>query len=115
MYLTPDICERIYELLRVTKPYSGWRLPDADEVEFRVSKSKTSYGGCGERATGHLIELSAFLNADLTAAMQTMAHEMIHLRQHIIGVRYERDGNHGRTFDKAASKVCRENRWYRKF
>jgi len=115
MHLTPDICERAYELLRVTKPFSGWQLPEADEVEFRVGKSNKVYGGCGERSTGHLIELSATMNTDLTTALQTMAHEMIHLHQHMIGVRHERDGNHGRTFDAAAYKVCRENRWYRRF
>ena len=115
MEVTPELCVRAYELLRVMKPFSGWRLPEADEVEFRVTASKSGYGKCGIRNGVHMIEISQPYHQDLTTLLQTMAHEMIHVRQHKYHIWREKDGGHGRTFQRDARRVCHENRWYLKF
>jgi len=115
MHLTPEICERTYELLRVTPPFKKWRLPEADEVEFRVTASRTSYGKCGIRHGAHMIAIAQPYHQDLTTLLQTMAHEMIHLQQHRRNIWREKNGNHGPVFQRDARRVCYENRWYLKF
>jgi hypothetical protein len=102
--LTPEMLERAYDFLRTTPPFRGWSLPDADAVEFHVSRKDDCFGwfipvkiGVSERNVGHTATL-----------VRIMAHEMIHLYQHLI--KSDRDGvNHNANWRKLANQVCRHH------
>lgn len=66
-----------YELLRTTRPFLGWKLPDFGEIEFEVLRGAHQFGDCdGER-----IRISAGRHGQLATLLATVAHEMIHLHQ----------------------------------
>lgn len=95
-----------YELLRNTKPYSGWSLPHADEVEFHVvpmkGRDQADYHWNGTR---HVIRLNSRKHHTIESMLMTLRHEMIHAREKILCLRF--DVAHGRDFNRMASQVCR--------
>lgn len=105
--LTPELLRQAYDFLRAAAPISGWRLPPGEKVEFRVIRAHGILGqhiystevGChridiSERGAGHLISL-----------IETMAHEMIHLRQSIDGTASAK-AVHNAAFHRIAKRLC---------
>jgi hypothetical protein len=90
-----------YELLRTTKPFLGWRLPDAGEIEFAALKGDW-FGDCD----GETIRASATKHGHLPTLLATVAHEMIHLYQMRHGMAAPNAG-HNADFRKRAARVCR--------
>lgn len=109
LHLTPDILESLYETLRLTPPFRRWKLPEADEVEFHcVALGSTAYEDQADyhwNGTRHVIRVSPARHHTLPAALVTVAHEMVHMREEILGVRS--DVKHGASFHKLADQVCR--------
>ena len=106
LHLTPEILEAVYELLRVTPPFRGWKLPHADEVRFKVGTGLFVYGqhtACGQ--SDHEIMLSKDRHETLPMVILTMAHEMVHMHQAQKG---NRDA-HGEHFRRYAAQVCRHH------
>jgi predicted SprT family Zn-dependent metalloprotease len=101
--ITPDILHAAYEYLKVTPPFRGWKLPDADEVEFVVGNSDQCEGYYHEGKWR--IEISQKLITRTYSLMEIMAHEMIHFYLERRGVRT----HHGAAFKKCAARVCREH------
>lgn len=107
MHLTPATLEAAYELLRATPPFKGWRMPEADEVEFVVSRT-AALGSAGRTAGGQrYIAISGARHAHLATLLPTMAHEMVHLHDQSTGGRD--DVEHGATFRRLAAQVCRHH------
>ncbi len=113
--LTPENLEAAYELLRRTKPFSGWKLPQAEEVAFRVSASRGLYGfhhsdrqRKAHPAPGsHAITISEATVGTLDTLLRSMAHEMCHIRESQLG---PYTGNaHGEMFRRLATQVCRHH------
>lgn len=102
MKLTPEILAAAYEFLRTTRPFSGWDLPDAEDMKFEVSKAKL-YGYNLDRK--NTIGVSTYRVGRTDCLMETMAHEMVHLHLDRFGVR----SHHGRPFMKAARQICNEH------
>jgi hypothetical protein len=100
--LTPAMLEAAYELLRTTPPFRNWKLPDTDDVEFHVTKFGHA-ADCGFDGTQFVIRVSATKHGTLAALLETMAHEMCHMR-------YPNDrAHHGYLFKRLAVRVCRHH------
>lgn len=106
LHLTPAILEAAYELLRLTPPFKRWKLPPADELEFRATRlSDGSQGECWLRKDKTLcLTVNPERHHTLTAALTTLAHEMVHVREYKLGIT---STSHGKVFDKLAGKVCK--------
>lgn len=102
-HLTPEMMAGAYEYLRTTKPFSAWRLPHADDVEFHVTKHREIVGDHCMHGAKHVIRASAANIGTTAELMRVMAHEMTHAHCDRQGVR----GEHGREWQAAADKVCR--------
>lgn len=101
---TPDDLERVYELLRHVKPFSAWRLPPGDEVEFHVTRMRAQ-ASCQRVGDRHIIRVSANRHASFAPLIATMAHEMLHMH---LDTAYPRDkAHHGRRFHRHADLICR--------
>lgn len=109
MHLTPEQLVGAYELLRVTPPFKRWKLPHSDDIAFHVSKGADNFGvfACwnGKRKFPH-IAISITHVKTLQQLVETMAHEMVHLRECRLGSG-KWNGNHGRLFKKLSSQVCK--------
>lgn len=103
IHATPEIVEAIYELLRLTPPFKGWRLPHADEVEFTILRTKDFEGDYHFHKGRHVIRISHHKHKTLAFLTMTIAHEMIHMRDQILGVK----SFHGKSFQRMADQVCR--------
>lgn len=108
LHPTPDMLEAIYELLRMTPPFRGWKLPHADDVEFHVRKMKgQTQADCCWNGNRHVIRIASNKHATLAATIATMAHEMVHLH---LDRAYPNDrAHHGRRFNRLADLVCKRH------
>lgn len=112
------MCRMVYEYFRTTLPYRRWKLPDADSVSFKITKSADKYGSVDYPSReGHrirpIVEVSEHLCYNTDLLVRTLAHEMLHLRQ------FQNDGwkivdkdkeyGHGPDFQAMAKLVCRRH------
>lgn len=105
LHLTPTLLESTYELLRLTLPFSRWKLPPADDVEFHVTRHIDRHGDCTSEKdpnTRKRIRISSRRTYWTNTLIETMAHEMLHL--HLNG----QDGRlkHGPQFKRHALRIC---------
>lgn len=101
LVLSVPILRATYDLLAVTKPFSGWKLPNSAEVEFEVMKTMHLRGECD----GEKIRISASNHASLGTLMVTMAHEICHLYQYLNGIETP-NTVHNADFRKRLQRVC---------
>lgn len=109
MILTPDIARAAYDFLRTGPPFR--RLPPGEEVEFRVTRDRTTRG-CYTNyvwTKDHIIEISEASVEHLATLFMVMAHEMIHALQHQRGTAGGRGKKgHNAEFHRLAKRVCRQ-------
>ena len=101
--LDPGMLEAAYEFLRATPPFRRWKLPAGEAIEFHVIASQELRGrctGCGRHQT---IAISARTIGHTHSLMMAMAHEMVHVRDNLSGIR----AHHGSAFRRGAAEVCR--------
>lgn len=103
--MTPETLRAAYAFLRTTKPFSRWGLPSAGEVAFAVLKTRGVYGDYRFQDGRHRIRASSGMNGHAVTLLETIAHEMVHLRQAINAL----EVNHGRYFRASAKQVCRHH------
>lgn len=96
-----------YEYLRACEPFCRWKLPEADEVEFHVTKHRDRYGHMhGDvRSKKAAIALSECCIGSSAKLIEKMAHECIHLKQHVHGGETA-NTTHNAEFKRLAKKVC---------
>lgn len=114
MEFTPDILRAAYAFLAETEPFSGWNMPDAEEVEFVVTNSRVRCGRCHtyellegplKRSYRFKVEISDTLHAYPVRMLETMAHEMVHI--HLREAEgYKGKDSHGKEFRAVAATVC---------
>jgi hypothetical protein len=110
MDLTPDILRAAYMYLDATPPFNGWNLPDAEDVEFVVTKTKKEQGCChcfktlDGLTTRFMIEISTTYHKYTLSLLGTMAHEMVHLHEFMVG--FNKYRMHGKVFKALAKEVC---------
>lgn len=108
--LNEDMLIAAYEYFAASMPFSEWNLPPAEDVIFKVARTKRLYGWHQVEVTGrgksrklqHYITIAGKCGHTITL-MQTMAHEMIHLcdDQNCLS----RNAEHGPAFVKLAQEV----------
>lgn len=101
--LHPEMLAAAYEYLRTTEPFKGWNLPEADDIGFHVVKTPSMAADFGVEGNMPLIRVSLAKNGHTATLLATMAHEMIHLRQHLTKDREV----HGARFKKMSDRVCK--------
>jgi len=104
--VTNELVEATYELLRMTKPFKGWRLPDSDSIVFTLIRDPSKRGDFYVDRKGHfVISINDNHHHTLHELTKTVAHEMCHLHEQLYGPR--KDINHGSWFNRCADKVCK--------
>lgn len=109
LHSTPEMLEAAYELLRATPPFKRWKLPASDDVEFHVTRIPGCYGylHCNVTTKTYIIKISHEHIPHVTKMLATMAHEMCHMRQHLLEP--NRPVAHGPKFKRLAAQVCRHH------
>lgn len=106
--LTPEMLEAAYELLRTTPPFRRWRLPHADEIEFRVTRLANEFAHYlalpGRR---HRIAVAEIAIERIESLALHMAHEMVHLKQQL--ERSSTRNQHNARFVELSRQVCRHH------
>jgi len=109
--LTPHALAAAYEYLRTTLPFSRWKLPEADEVEFGVTHHLDRDADYGLHRRQHSIRVSARKVKTTDALVQALAHEMIHAYQDGVVRNGSRRVDHNKEFLRLAKRVCRIHGW----
>jgi hypothetical protein len=108
LVFTRDTLRAAYNFLCETPPFDRWNLPDGEEVEFVVIKSKTDAGWHKIENGKDYIACSSETIGRTHSLIELMAHEMVHLHQRRIGT--ETPGTvHNRAFKLLAAQVCRNH------
>ena len=100
--LTPDMLAAGYDFLRTIAPFSQWGLPESDELGFHVVRHSGLSADFGVEQGIPFIRVSEASNGHTATLLASLAHEMIHLRQHLTGDREL----HGPRFKRMATRVC---------
>jgi len=101
--LHPDLIAAGYDFLRQSSPFKGWRLPEADEIGFGVVEDPSIFADFCLLNGEPLIRCSG-MNGHTVTLLATIAHEMIHLYQHLH--KLDKGGEHNADFWRRAKKVC---------
>lgn len=108
LVFTPDALRASYNYFCETPPFDRWNLPDGEDVEFRVIKSRTDAGWHKIENGRDIIAASSGTIGRTHSLMELVAHEMVHLHQRRIGT--ETPGvTHNRAFHLLAAQVCRHH------
>lgn len=106
LQITLTTVEAVYDMLRTTRPFNRWRMPDADSIGFAVMRNPTSKGEFYVDAKGHpVIAINDKYHHTIDELMRTVSHEMCHLREYLHGPR--KDVHHGAWFKRSARAVCK--------
>lgn len=103
LHITPEMMETVYEYLRLTPPFKGWKLPHADGVEFHVTRHQNIHGDFS--SSKKRIRISTRKTFWTSTLIETMAHEMVHLHLDRIDSRIL----HGPKFQRIALHVCKHH------
>jgi len=109
LIITPDMLAGMYEYLRTTPPFKGWKLPPSSEVKFNVSRNPKEYGYYQWDGKRHTITGSIKSVGQTITLAVFMAHEMIHMYLEIHGLESRKGGRdtHNAAFKKRAARVCK--------
>jgi hypothetical protein len=111
MTITEEMLAAAYELLRVTPPIRRWKLPPATEIRFSVTVSRACMARLILPPSGRpIIEVSEKSVSTLLPLCAAVAHEMVHLHEHLSGD-MRADCKHGRSYRRRAKAVCDMHRF----
>jgi hypothetical protein len=85
--LTPEMVESAYEFLKTTPPFNRWKLVPADEVAFHVTSARDYMGRYDFDGKSHSISISMRMVGHTDTLFRTLAHEVVHMRQVLRGIR----------------------------
>jgi hypothetical protein len=105
MNVTPAHIKAAYTLLRALPPFKRWRLPPPEALRFTLL---TDVHAHAEFAAGrrHCISINADTHITLLQLTESVAHEMIHLRQELRGWLSVRGDGHNAHFRRMRKQVC---------
>lgn len=112
LHLTPEMLESQYELLKLTPPFRGWKLPPADDIIFKIINWKDREAHFVVRKGGGEpeIAISTHYVKTLNQLAQCLAHEMIHLHMDRKKM-HPGPTAHNWRFKRFAKTVCRTHGW----
>lgn len=110
--LTPEGIAAVYECLRAFPPFSKWKLPPSDEVEFQVALDNTVHGWYvyDTKTKRHSISISKNGVSQFGTLAMITAHEMIHLHQ-VLKKTASSKTHHNGDFRRIAGQVCKCFGW----
>lgn len=106
---TPDHLRASYDYLRAFRPFNRWPMPDSATLAFRVTRERNTAGWYIRVGDAHKIIVSARHAGSHLTVLKIVAHEMIHLKQAIVGT--ESPANHNADYKRLAAIVCRAWGW----
>jgi hypothetical protein len=107
--LTTEMMAAGYDYLATTPPFSGWNLPDAEDVVFKLSRGEREFGFYRWDGERHTITASVKAIGYTVTLMRFLSHEMIHLYLEKMGWESVGGGpnTHNAAFRKFAVQVCK--------
>lgn len=111
-WVTPQRLAGLYDFFRACPPFSRWKLPESDAVEFQTSTRRDLQGECARwiPEMDFVITISIALNGHLDGVAIVLAHEMIHLGQKVRRTETPNTG-HNADFLRQARITCRRFGW----
>jgi hypothetical protein len=109
MQLTPELLAASYRLLHCSIPFLDWNLPEAEDIVFKVTKTRKWFARFVAPRT---IEVSKSSVGQLDTLIRNMGHEMIHL--HLDELGYDKVGGsglHSARFRALALEACKAHGW----
>lgn len=108
--VTKKTMEAVYNLLKLFPPFDSWSLPPSSRVHFVLAKEKNLYGRYLPTEGSHEHRIGIAPGISMSKFVETMAHEMCHMKQALQGNKSMDDQNdwHDREFRKLAKEVCRQ-------
>jgi hypothetical protein len=104
--LNREILEANYDYLRTTPPFSKWNLPDGEDVQFVITRSRKTMGTHCLFNGKHIIEISRHLVGYTSTLTVLMAHEMVHAHQKM--TKTDTPGvEHNAAFRQFGRQVCK--------
>lgn len=99
----------VYAMLREFPPFNRWGLPPADQVKFELIEPP-DLAEFSEDDDGRLtIAINPLKHVWLYQIIESVAHEAVHMRQHMLDRLPVSDTkHHNKEFDKMAWQVCKE-------
>ncbi len=110
MKITPAVLKAAYVFLKHFEPFQD--LPGSSEIQFKVIRcdDDRGYFHQGGGSKDYLIAVSARCTSHMDSLVKVMAHEMMHLKQHIDGT--ETKGViHNKEFTLLGQTLCTEMGW----
>lgn len=100
---TQESLRAAYNFLRLCPPFSRWKMPLGEEIEFKIIRSTKVYGLHLYSGDKHTISISSHTIGHSDNLLRVMAHEMVHA--HL--VRVDPRVIHGAKFKQCAKLVCK--------
>lgn len=116
--VTRKTIERVYELLKELPPFNKWSLPPKSQVVFGFAKEKRVYGIYFPKEGNLKHRINVVKTISIPKLTETMAHEMIHLKECLAGRKIQfidsQKDWHGKEFKRLAREVCKSLGFNRK-
>lgn len=109
MKLTPAVLRNLYASLVCCYPYTRWKMPLPEEVDFVVTADPDLMGTYLYDTGGdyeHTITVSSARCAFFSTVLSTLCHEMIHMSFH--RQKGDRWLHHGKNFRDRCKRVGNE-------
>lgn len=108
--VTPARLKAVYGLLCQMPPFCRWELPKPERIRFSVTSSPDRHANMDWDESGSvLIQVNVLTNLTLNQMAASVAHEMVHLRQHQKGrLADQHEKQHNIEFHRLARLVCRD-------
>lgn len=109
MKVTPDRIREAYAYLRRLPPFSRWGLPPPGRIEFGLEHDP-AFAASFLNSSPPCLCVNAHLHHTLAGLHASVAHEMVHLRQHMLG-RLDPcadHAGHNAEFRRLSAQVCRD-------
>jgi hypothetical protein len=109
--LVPRHLEAAYIFLSSLEPIRGWKLPPAEEIAFRVIRSKAYRGfHVHTSMSAHEIQISSHCARYPDSLLKVVAHEMLHLKQRL-HKEETHNTQHNMAFVKWGDRICAAFGW----
>jgi hypothetical protein len=105
MNVTPRNLQAIYDLLSVLPPFDKWRLPESSLVTFQLLAGKDHAEYSVDDRDRLCIAVNPDTHITLNQLVESVAHEMVHLRQDMLD-RLPAKEPHNAEFRRWAKAVC---------
>lgn len=100
--ITVEMVEHIYSYLSCCPPFDKFSMPPAEDVKFKIIKTRRLFARYYAVGDKHHIEVSCKLVGSHMVLLTSVAHELIHLHLNEVDACDE----HGPNFQMIADEVC---------